>query len=111
MASTFWITLMAFFLVSPPMPTLAGTTVMLDGELVCLPHRAGRQEALTLECAIGLRTAEKQHYALENINPYLIEGKVAMGQRVKVDGILRSSTNANYDIIGLIHITSLHKLH
>ncbi len=92
------------------LPTPADTAVRFDGELVCLPHRAGSQKALTLECAIGLRTTEGKHYALENINPYIIDGKVTVGQRVKVNGLLRSGVATPYDIIGIIHITSIGKL-
>lgn len=95
---------------SSPLPTPADTTVALDGELVCLPHRAGGQKALTLECAIGLRTTEGKHYALENINPYIIDGKVTVGQRVKVNGVFRSGTATQYDSVGVIHITSITKL-
>jgi hypothetical protein len=91
------------------LPTSADTTVTLDGKLVCLPHRAGGQKALALECAIGLRTTEGKHYALENINPYIIDGKVTIGQRVKVNGLLRSSTATQYDTIGIIHITSINR--
>jgi hypothetical protein len=95
---------------SSPLPISADTTVALDGELVCLPHRAGGQKALTLECAIGLRTTEGKHYALENINPYIIDGKVTVGQRVKVNGLFRSGTATQYDTVGIIHITSIDKL-
>jgi hypothetical protein len=89
-------------------PTSAGTTVTVDGEIVCLPRQAGGQGAQTLECAIGLRTTEGQHYALENINPYIIDGKIAMGQHVKVSGRLRLERGTRYDTIGLINVTSVH---
>jgi hypothetical protein len=82
--------------------------VTVDGEVVCLPRLAGGQEAQTLECAIGLRTTAGQHYALENINPYLIDGKIAMGQHVKVSGRLRLERGTRYDTIGLINVTSVH---
>ncbi|HXH08480.1 MAG TPA: hypothetical protein VNP04_01710 [Alphaproteobacteria bacterium] len=91
-------------------PSSAGTTVTLDGELVCLPHRAGGQEALTLECAIGLRTNEGRHYALDHINPYIVEGKIAMGQHIRVTGRLRTDTQTKYDATGTIAVTSVSKL-
>jgi len=89
-----------------PVPAPPGSTVTLDGELVCLPRRSGGRE-LTLECALGLRTTEGQHYALENINPYLTEGKVAMGQQVKVRGLLRSDTATAYATVGIIYVTAV----
>ena len=95
---------------SSPLPSPAGTTVTLDGELVCLPRQAGGQKALTLECAVGLRTAEGKHYALENINLYLMEGKVTTGQRVQVSGALHSYTEMRYDATGIIYVTSVNKL-
>jgi hypothetical protein len=84
-----------------------GTVITLDGELVCLPHRAGKQEELTLACAVGLRTTPGKAYALANINPYLMGGKVAMGQHVKVSGHLRPSTDMRYEASGTIDITSV----
>jgi hypothetical protein len=95
---------------SSPLPNPAGTAVTLDGELVCLPHRAGDRKELTLECAIGLHTAEGEHYALGNINPYLMERKVALGQRVKVKGLLRSDMETRFDIIGIIDVTAIDTL-
>jgi hypothetical protein len=92
---------------SPLVPTSAATTVTVDGEIVCLPRIAGGQEAQTLECAIGLRTTAGQHYALENINPYMIDGKIAMGRHVKVSGRLRPEKGTRYDTIGLIDVTSV----
>jgi hypothetical protein len=94
---------------APPVPTPADPTVTFDGELVCLPQRTGSQE-LTLECAIGLRTTEGKHYGLENINPYLIEGRAAMGQWVKVAGRLHSDAETRYDASGTIYVTSVNKL-
>ena len=91
-------------------PSPVGTTVTLDGELVCLPHRAGDQEALTLECAIGLRTNEGRHYALDHINPYIVGGKIAMGQHIRVTGRLRPDTETKYDATGTIDVTSVNKL-
>ena len=82
--------------------------VTVEGEVVCLPRLPGGQDAQTLECAVGLRTAEGQHYALENINPYLIGGKIAMGQHVKVSGRLRRERGTRYNTIGLIDVTSVH---
>lgn len=98
------------FVQSPTAPSPAGTTVTLDGELVCLPHRAGGQEALTLECAIGLRTNEGRHYALDHINPYIVRGKIAMGQHIRVTGRLRTDTETKYDATGTIDVTSVSKL-
>jgi hypothetical protein len=69
---------------SPPGSPSAGVAVTFDGVLVCLPQRDGRQEVLTLACAVGLRTTDGKLYALENINPYLMMGKTAMGQQVQV---------------------------
>jgi hypothetical protein len=95
---------------SSPLSTQADTAVTLVGELVCLPNRAGAQKPLTPICAIGLRTSEGEHYALENINPYIIEGKVTTGQRVKMTGLLRSGIDTGYDTVGIIHVTSVNKL-
>jgi hypothetical protein len=95
---------------SSPLSTQTGTEVTLVGELVCLPNRTGDQKPLTPKCALGLRTPEGKHYALENINPYIIEGKVTTGQRVKMTGLLRSGIDAGYDTVGIIHVTSVNKL-
>ena len=95
---------------SSPLPTIAGTAVTVAGELVCLPRRIGDEKGRTLECAMGLRTTAGKHYALENINPYIIEGKVTTGQRVQVNGLLRSDTDTKYDSVGIIHVTSVNKL-
>jgi hypothetical protein len=127
MTPVLWIRLMAFFLVSagiatsqvfpqhslPPMqpkPSPAATMVTVDGEVICLPRIAGGQEAQTLECAIGLRTTAGQHYALENITPYLIDGTILMGQHVKISGRLRREKGTRYDTIGLFDVTSVRRL-
>jgi hypothetical protein len=94
---------------APPKPTPADPMVTFDGELVCLPPRAGSQQ-LTLECTIGLRTTEGKHYGLENIDLYFKEGKVGIGQRVKVMGQLRADAEGRYDINGAIYVTSVSKL-
>jgi hypothetical protein len=92
---------------SPPGYPSAGVAVTLDGVLVCLPQRDGRQEELTLACAVGLRTTDGRLYAMENINPYLMMGKAAMGQHVEVNGWSRPSTDPRFDAIGTIDITSV----
>jgi hypothetical protein len=94
---------------APPVPTPADPKVTFDGELVCLPPRAGSQK-LTFECTIGLRTTEGKHYGLENINLHFMEGKVGIGQWVKVVGHLRSDAEARYDVSGAIYVTSVSKL-
>jgi hypothetical protein len=91
----------------PPGPTSADAAVTFDGVLVCLPQREGGQQALTLACAIGLHTADGKPYALENINPYLMAGKAAIGQHVKVSGWLRPNRDKSYDAIGTINVTSV----
>jgi hypothetical protein len=91
----------------PPGPTSAVAAVTFDGVLVCLPQREGGQQALTLACAIGLRTAQGKPYALEDINPYLMAEKAAIGQHVKVSGWLRPNTDMRYEAIGTINVTSV----
>jgi hypothetical protein len=91
----------------PPGPTSADAAVTFDGVLVCLPRREGGQQALTLACAIGLRTADGKPYALENINPYLMAGKAAIGQDVEVSGWLRPNRDMRYEAIGTIDVTSV----
>jgi hypothetical protein len=92
---------------SPPGSPSAGVAVTLDGVLVCLPQRDGRQQELTLACAVGLRTTDGKLYALENINPYLMMGKAAMGQHVQVSGWSRPHTHPKFNAIGTIDITSV----
>lgn len=57
----------------------------LEGEVVCLPHKdtSGPQ---TLECAIGLKTAEGTHYALDagDVNP----PPYTTGQRIRANGLV-----------------------
>jgi hypothetical protein len=93
---------------STPVHGTVGTPVTLDGELVCLPRQAERQEALTLECALGLRTLDGKHYALENITSYLIAGTIVMGQQVQVSGRLHAAPQAKYEAVGLLAVTAVH---
>jgi hypothetical protein len=93
---------------STPVHGTGGTPVTLDGELVCLPRQAERQEALTLECALGLRTLDGKHYALENITSYLIAGTIVMGQQVQVSGRLHAAPQAKYEAVGLLAVTAVH---
>jgi hypothetical protein len=85
------------------------TSVTLDGELVCLPHRAGRQEALTQACAVGLRTPAGRLYALGDINADLMQGNVAVGQPVQVSGHLRAEMDQRYEALGTIEVTAVRR--
>lgn len=81
----------------------------LEGALVCLPHKPGITP--TKECALGLRTDNGTHYAVDFALMSSIPEPHRVGDRVAGSGILvpieRLSTDhwRKYEVTGIFSIT------
>jgi hypothetical protein len=82
-------------------PSPAGDRISVQGELVCLPHAAGAPE--TFECVIGLREAEKRHYALKNAK----QEDLGLNRRVRVTGRFTPGRTEGYEVVGTIDVESV----
>jgi hypothetical protein len=87
-------------------PSHEPTSVAVTGNLTCLPHKNVQPgQPITLECAIGLKTADGRHYALRELSPDATNTDFT--KRVKLSGRLVPPTaEERYDIIGTITVTS-----
>jgi hypothetical protein len=95
--------------VSPP----AVGEQTLEGEYVCLPHRdtGGPQ---TLECALGLKADDGNHYALstQSAPNWSSIATTPTGTRIRVAGhvvsamALSSDQWQKYDIVGVMQVAS-----
>lgn len=80
-------------------------TVKVSGHVVCLPHRVTNGPQ-TLECAIGLQDDNGTYYGLRNMNPPLYDTNIS----IVVDGNLEPDTNSNYNVVGIIDVSSWKRL-
>lgn len=80
----------------------AGGYVTVTGEVVCLPHK-NSNGAQTLECALGLRTDDSRHYALNYTDQTPAQFAPQVGDRITVSGELTTQTS-NYDIVGTVKV-------
>ncbi|GEM_PF-3055991 len=79
----------------------------IEGQIDCLPHRdiSGGQ---TLECTFGLQGKDGMYYGLQELNQRdLISGKIVVGKKVVIAGILTSSQDSKYNTIGTIEVASV----
>lgn len=85
-------------------------TVVLEGEVVCLPHR-DTSGPTTLECAYGLKTDAGQYYGLDASGlPTDKQGGYDTGEKVSFEGTLVAQEDmpANfwntYNVVGLLMV-------
>ena len=84
-----------------------GETVAVVGEVVCLPHK-DQDGPQTLECALGLKAENGDHYGLitpgRPFSPELTE----TGNRVRVSGTVTPPQPTNiYAVVGIINVESV----
>lgn len=85
-----------------------GQEVMLEGEIVCLPHK-NTEGPQTLECAFGLQTQEGTHYDLRNLSQE--PGSIDTGMQVQVTGTsTRPEADNIYDVAAVIEVKSIKEL-
>ena len=95
-------------------PETVSTTVTLEGRYVCLPH-AETDGPQTLECALGIRTDDGKHYALD-LQGVGGTGDVQTEGRIRVTGsfvplaALSSDRWYRYAIEGIVSATGFEKL-
>lgn len=84
---------------------IAGESITLTGEFICLPHK-NKGQIQTMECAFGLKTAGGEYYALSDPEmKYLMD--IPTGKQITVSGIIDpTDTRANsiYDIVGTLNV-------
>jgi hypothetical protein len=83
------------------------TYTKYTGNLACLPHKnTSPDQPQTLECAIGLKTTDGQHYALKDIPD---EYKYTeFDTQIVVEGERSDSpTDSKYDTLGTIKVRSI----
>jgi hypothetical protein len=76
------------------------------GNLTCLPHKNVQPgQPVTLECAIGLKTADGRHYGLRELSPR--DTNTDFTKQVQVSGnVVPPTADERYDIIGTITVES-----
>jgi hypothetical protein len=88
---------------------VASKEITVTGVSVCLPHK-DREGPQTLECALGIETAEGYYYQLSDIGskfPELSQTET----RFMISGKVTSPAPANiYDILGVIEVTQVSPL-
>lgn len=83
------------------------TYTKYTGNLTCLPHKnTGPDQPQTLECAIGLKTTNGQHYALKDIpDEYRY---TEFDTQIVVEGeVSTTDANSKYDTVGTIKVRSI----
>ncbi len=102
--------------VPEPKESITPYVATLQGEYVCLPHK-GNGEFQTLECALGIKTDDGSHYALDAQmmeNQDLLQAPV--GTRIEVSGVLvpieliSNDFWTRYDIRGIMSVSAWKKL-
>lgn len=85
-------------------------TVILEGEVVCLPHR-NTSGPTTLECAYGLKTDLGTYYGLDASGlPAEKQGGYDTGQKVAFEGTLIAQSDMpgnfwdTYNVVGMLAI-------
>ncbi len=86
----------------------ANGTVVLNGELVCLPHRDS-DGPQTLECAYGLRGMDGNYYDLTDTDTSLDTGisEFPTSAEVEVRGMFTANDDSKYDTVGTIEVESI----
>jgi len=93
-----------------PIPGL----ITISGEITCLPKKGSG--AQTMECAIGLKGTDGQHYGLKNLFKLDPEYKFSVGGlRVEVSGTfspeeMKGPDGNKYDVVGVIDVTSIKEI-
>jgi len=83
-----------------------GAKIEVVGVIDCLPHKGNGPS--TMECAFGLKSTQGKYYGLINLNEEdMMSGKITTGVEVKVTGKLNNDEKSNYDIVGVIDVSSL----
>lgn len=90
---------------SPGAATSVPTTVELDGNLTCLPHKdSSSNYPQTLQCEIGLHTDDDSYYRLTNLDQS--DASTSHTKRVHVEGSAsQPAADEPYDIAGTISVT------
>lgn len=79
--------------------------ISVEGDVVCLPHKdTNTNVPQTLECAVGLKTADEKYYGL-SANDSASSLTTGVGhQKAKVNGTLEPAGDTKYDIKGIIAV-------
>ena len=99
--------------IGPNLPPVSGP-ITISGEMTCLPKTG--QGAQTLECAIGLKGVDGQHYGLRNLPKLDPEYKFSTnGLQVEVSGIfspeeIKGPDSNKYDVVGVIDVSSIKEI-
>lgn len=85
---------------------IAGTTMTITGEVVCLPKKH-KGEFQTLECAYGILADNGQYFALSDPTMQYFSD-LPTGQRATVQGTFQeASADTIYDIVGTLVISDI----
>ena len=93
-----------------PIPPQSGP-ITIKGEITCLPKKGSGPQ--TMECAIGLKGEDGNHYALKNLFEHDPNYTFSTtGMQVEVVGTFTPEEvsgpgNSTYDVVGSISITSI----
>lgn len=87
------------------LPAPTRETITKEGTLGCLKS-AGSDGPQTMDCALGLTTADGTQYGLGSDDPSTI-GSIATGTTIRVTGTLSADTSAKYDTAGTIHVKTV----
>lgn len=92
---------------TPPLQDKMGLTI--HGELVCLPHKGDGPH--TMECSMGLKDDEGNHFALIDIRP---RNMPETGTKVRLDGVFvpvnPDDESQKYDIVGSIRYARMKEI-
>lgn len=85
-----------------------GESIEAIGTATCLSPKdtSGPQVA---SCAIGIKQEDGQSYALNSQDP-VMTGSIPTGQKVKVKGTLSKDVSSQYNIVGVINVTTIERL-
>ncbi|HVV14875.1 MAG TPA: hypothetical protein VHD55_00480 [Candidatus Paceibacterota bacterium] len=83
------------------------TSETLTGTIECLPHKGDGPH--TMECAVGIKTDQGQHYALTMFD---YPSAADVGDHVKLVGVTVTTDelHASYDIVGTFQVASVEKI-
>jgi len=93
-------------------PIMPPELITISGEITCLPKIGPGPQ--TMECAIGLKGADRRHYGLKNL--FERGGHIfsQTGLQVEVSGMfsleeMKGPDGNRYDIVGVIDVISIRK--
>lgn len=77
------------------------------GNLTCLPHKNAQEgQPQTLECAIGLKTTDSRHYALQDMPEE--SQNIEFATEIVVRGeLIQPPADEKYDISGTIKVSTI----